>query len=156
MTSNKLAFKNGVILSGEEGMEPLRGHILFTSGDRIEAIRPDGADTTGYQVIDLAGAALMPGLINLHVHIPATGKPKKKQTDAKKAVKLLTSNALLRKVCFSMCAKYVRPQLLSGVTTIRAVGGVQDMDSRLRDEIAALGWTVKDSREGQSVAPAST
>ncbi|MCR5576556.1 MAG: amidohydrolase family protein [Oscillospiraceae bacterium] len=137
MKNSKLAFINGVILSGEEGMEPLRGHILFTNGDRIEAIRPDGADTAGYQVIDLAGAALMPGLINLHVHIPATGKPKKKQTDAKKLVKLLTSNALMRKICYGMCGKYVRPQLLSGVTTIRAVGGVQDMDSRLRDEIAA-------------------
>ena len=137
MTNNKLAFCNGLILTGEEGMEPIRGHILFTNGDRIEAIRPDGADTGGYQVIDLAGAAVMPGLINLHVHIPATGKPKKKQSDAKKLVKLLTSNALMRSICYGMCAKYVRPQLLSGVTTIRAVGGVQDMDSRLRDEIAA-------------------
>ena len=137
MKHNKFAFKNGVILTGEEGMEPIRGQILFTNGDRIEAIRPDGASTKGYEVIDLAGAAIMPGLINLHVHIPATGKPKKKQTDAKKLVKLLTSNALMRKLCYSMCAKYVKPQLLSGVTTIRAVGGVQDMDSRLRDEIAA-------------------
>lgn len=137
MKHSKLAFTNGVILTGEEDMQPIRGRILFTNGDRIEAIRPDGASTAGYEVIDLAGAAIMPGLVNLHVHIPATGKPKKKQTDAKKLVRLLTSNALMRRLCYGMCAKYVKPQLLSGVTTIRAVGGVQDMDSRLRDEIAA-------------------
>ena len=137
MKKNRYAFTNGLILTGEEGMEPIRGQILFTDGDRIEALRPDGASTDGYEVIDLAGAAIMPGLINLHVHIPATGKPKKKQTDAKKLVRILTANALLRSVCYGMCAKYVKPQLLSGVTTIRAVGGVQDMDSRLRDEIAA-------------------
>lgn len=137
MKKNRYAFTNGLILTGEEGMEPIRGQILFTDGDRIEALRPDGASTDGYEVIDLAGAAIMPGLINLHVHIPATGKPKKKQTDAKKLVRILTANALLRSVCYSMCAKYVKPQLLSGVTTIRAVGGVQDMDSRLRDDIAA-------------------
>ena len=137
MRKNKYAFCNGIILTGEEGMEPIRGQILFTDGDRIEGMRPAGSSTEGYEVIDLAGAAMLPGLINLHVHIPATGKPKKKQTDAKKLVRLLTSNNLLRRVCYSMCAKYVRPQLLSGVTTIRSVGGVEDMYSRLRDEIAA-------------------
>ena len=137
MKTNKYAFINGIILTGEEGMEPIRGQILFTDGDRIEGLRADGASTDGYEVIDLAGAAIMPGLINLHVHIPATGKPKKKQTDARKLVRILTSNALLRRVCYSMCASYVKPQLLSGVTTIRSVGGVQDVDSRLRDDIAA-------------------
>ena len=137
MSRRGIAFINGVILSGEENMTPLKGQTLFTEGDKILDIRPAGASTEGYETVDLNGAYLMPGLINLHVHIPATGKPKKKQTDAKKLVRILTSNALLRRVCYTMCASYVKPQLLSGVTTIRAVGGVQDIDSRLRDEIAA-------------------
>ena len=137
MKSNRLAFINGLLLTGEENMTPITGHTLFVEGDRILDIRPDGASTDGYEVVDLNGACLMPGLINLHVHIPATGKPKKKQTDAKKLVRILTSNALMRRICYTMCASYVKPQLLSGVTTIRAVGGVQNIDSRLRDEIAA-------------------
>ena len=137
MANNRLAFINGIILTGEENMTPIRNHILFTENDRIQAISPAQVSTEGFEVIDLKGAYLMPGMINLHVHIPATGKPKKKQTDARKLVRLLTSTALLRKVCYRMCASYVLPELLSGVTTIRAVGGVLDFDSRLRDDINA-------------------
>ena len=136
-TSSRTAYVNAVILTGEPEMTPLTGHILFTAGDRILDIRPESASTEGFDIVDLNGAYLMPGLINLHVHIPATGKPKKKQTDARKLVRILTSNALLRRVCYELCAEYVKPQLLSGVTTIRTVGGVLDIDSRLRDEIAA-------------------
>ncbi len=135
--NNKIAYINGVLLSGEQDMQPVSGQILFTEGDRIEKILPDGAETAGYEIVDLNGAFLMPGLVNLHVHIPATGAPKKKQSDPKKLVRLLTSNALMRKICYLMCGKYVLPELLSGVTTLRSVGGVQDIDSRLRDEIAA-------------------
>ncbi len=137
MKNSRIAFKNSVILTGEDNMTPVTGHTLFIEDGRILDLRPADAPTDGFTVVDLNGSFLMPGLINLHVHIPATGKPKKKQTDAKKLVRILTSNALLRRVCYSMCASYVKPQLLSGVTTIRSVGGVQDVDSRLRDEIAA-------------------
>ena len=135
--NNKTAYINGILLSGEKDMQPVSGQILFTEYEQIEKILPDGADTDGYEIVDLNGAYLMPGLVNLHVHIPATGAPKKKQTDPKKLVRLLTSNALMRKICYLMCGKYVLPELLSGVTTLRSVGGVQDIDSRLRDEIAA-------------------
>ena len=33
MSDNKLAFINGIILTGEKDMEPLKGHTLFTEGD---------------------------------------------------------------------------------------------------------------------------
>ncbi len=135
--NNKTAYINGILLSGERDMQPVSGMTLFTEGDRITAIRPAGSETDGCEIVDLNGAYLMPGLINLHVHIPATGKPKKKQSDPKKLVRLLTGTALMRRICFSMCGKYVLPELLSGVTTIRSVGGVLDFDARLRDEIAA-------------------
>lgn len=79
----------------------------------------------------------MPGLINLHVHLPASGKPKKKQSDPKKLVKLMTSNNLLRNVMIKLCEKYAQTQLLSGVTMIRTVGGVENVDTLIRDRIAA-------------------
>ncbi len=135
--NNKTAYINGILLSGEKDMKPVSGMILFTEGDRITAILPDDTETEGCEIIDLNGAYLMPGLINLHVHIPATGKPKKKQSDPKKLVRLLTGTALMRRVCYAMCGKYVLPELLSGVTTLRSVGGVLDFDARLRDDIAA-------------------
>ena len=137
MENKRKAYINAVILTGEKDMKPLHDHILFTDGDRILAIKPASASTEGFETVDLKGGYLMPGLINLHVHIPGTGKPKKKQTDARKLVRILTSTALLRKVCYRMCAGYIMPELYSGVTTLRAVGGVLDIDSRLRDEIAS-------------------
>ena len=79
----------------------------------------------------------MPGLINLHVHLPADGKPKNKPTDPRKMVKLITSNALLCKVGIALCEKYARTQLMSGVTTIRTVGGVLGWDSLIRDRVRA-------------------
>ena len=137
MKKSRIAFKNGVILTGEDTMSPITGHTLLIEDGKILELRPADRPTDGFEAVDLNGAFLMPGMINLHVHIPATGKPKKKQTDARKLVRILTSNALLRCVCYNMCASYVKPQLFSGVTTIRSVGGVQNVDSRLRDEIAA-------------------
>ena len=137
MKTNKTAYINGVILNGEADMQPQEGMVLFTEGDRITAIWPQGADTKGCEVIDLGGAYILPGLINLHVHIPGSGKPKKKQTDVKKVVRLITSNRLTRKIGYQMCAGYVKIALMSGVTTLRSVGGLLDFDSRLRDDIAA-------------------
>ena len=113
-------------------MEPQEGKVIFTDGSKIEKI----ADRTAaeeklkeYEIVDLGGKYIMPGLINLHVHLPATGKPKKKETDNVKLVKLITSNSLFRKIGLKICEGTARTQLLSGVTTIRTVGGVADFDT---------------------------
>ncbi len=79
----------------------------------------------------------MPGLINLHIHLPSSGKPSKKQTDAAKLVKLLTSTALSRKIAQTICEGNAKMQLMSGVTTVRTVGGITNFDTRIRDRILA-------------------
>ncbi len=135
----KYALINGIILDGAEQMQPRPGQTLLINGDRIEAIVPAGTDPSGYEKIDLAGGYVMPGLINLHVHLPASGRPTVKQKDNKKLVRLMTSNALLRAVTFRVCAGYAKTELLSGVTTLRSVGGIQAVDSRLRDKILSGG-----------------
>lgn len=61
----------------------------------------------GYQQVDLNGRYIMPGLINMHLHLPASGRPKKKEEDNVKKVRLLTGNAAfqanyqidVRKIC---------------------------------------------------------
>ncbi len=137
----KHAYINGMILDGSKEMEPQQGKVILTDGEKIEAIvekeKIKDKNLSGYEIIDLAGSYIMPGLINLHLHLPATGKPKKKQQDPVKLVKLLTSNALFRKVAMQVCAASAKTQLLSGVTTIRTVGGVLDFDSKIRDQIKA-------------------
>lgn len=133
----KTALTNGIILDGSEQMQPIMGKTVLIDGDRIADIIDGNDIPEGYTVFDLQGGYLMPGLINLHVHLPASGKPKKKPTDPKKLVKLVLSTRLTRKYIEAVCASAAKTQLYSGVTTIRTVGGVESYDTKLRDEIAA-------------------
>ena len=133
----KYAFTNGIILDGTKDMQPVRGKIIITDGDKIVDIADKGADVSDCKVVDLAGKYIMPGLINMHVHLPATGKLEKKPKDTKKIVKMITSNGLMRKIGINMCKGYAKTELYSGVTTIRTVGGVADFDTKVRDLIEA-------------------
>ena len=71
----KYALVNGHVLDGtldEQGQMAPRDAAVFVSGDRIVAVGslpPDGA--ADYEVIDLKGAWVAPGLVNLHAHLPA-------------------------------------------------------------------------------------
>ena len=47
------------------------------------------------------------------------------------------SSGLTRAIAYNMVAGFAKEELLSGVTTIRTVGGLENFDTRLRDEIAA-------------------
>lgn len=132
----KYAYINGVLLDGSADMQPQRGLVLRTDGERILDIVPEGTDLAGFETIDLRGGYLMPGLINLHVHLPASGSPKK-QGNPRKLVKFMTSMALTRRIALALCENYAVTQLMSGVTTIRTVGGIADIDTRLRGRIAA-------------------
>ena len=133
----KYAYINGIILDGSENMEPVEGEVILTDGEKIEKIisAEEFEALSGYEKIDLKGKYIMPGLINLHLHLPSSGKPKKKESDPVKLVKLITSNGLFRKIGIKICADAAKTQLLSGVTTIRTSGGVANFDSQIRDKI---------------------
>ena len=130
-----IAYTNGIILDGTEHMTPQSGKAILTEGGVITDIVPDTAIPSGYEKIDLGGKYILPGLINLHVHLAGSGKPKKKQSDPVKLVRLITSNAIMRHIGKKMVAGYAKTQLLSGVTTIRTVGGIADFDTFVRDKI---------------------
>ena len=55
--STRTAYINGIILTGEKDMTPIKDMILFTDGDKIEGIKHEGASTDGCRVIDLNGPA---------------------------------------------------------------------------------------------------
>lgn len=132
----KYVFTNGIVLDGSRYMEPLKDLAVFVNGNKIEKIVPTkDAITEGYEVIDITGKYLLPGLINLHVHLPSSGKPKKKATDPVKLVRIMIKNGLTRWILYRICASMAKTQMMSGVTTIRTVGGVIDVDSKLRDGI---------------------
>ena len=134
---SKFALYNGYLLDGTRNMTPQKGLAVLVENGKIRGVVADTAIPKGFPKIDLEGQYLLPGLINLHVHLAGSGKPKKKQTDPIKAVKLVTANAWTKKLGMALVAGYARQQLRSGVTTIRTVGGILDFDSRLRDAINA-------------------
>ena len=130
------------LLNGHADMEPVDGKAVVVENGLISAVTDEASLPSDLEKIDLGGRYLLPGLINLHVHLPAGGKPSKKPVNYEKVAKLLKFGAA-RAVVRRMCAGYARQQLFSGTTTIRAVGGVLDFDTRLRDAI----------RDGKTVGP---
>ena len=133
----KYALTNCVLLDGSEHMVPQTGKALCIDGEKISEIVDAQHIPAGYEAVDLGGKYVLPGLINMHVHLPASGKPKKKASDPKKLVKLITSCALTNRIGVNMCEGYAKTELLSGVTTIRTVSGVADYDTKIRDLAAA-------------------
>lgn len=130
-------YLHATLLDGSATMIPQENVTVVTENGRIVSVSSDETAPRDGEIIDLGGRYLMPGLINLHVHLPGSGFPKKKQQDSTKAVKLVMSNALTRRVGLAMCEGFARTELLSGVTTIRTVGGLGDFDTRIRDRIEA-------------------
>ena len=133
----KYALTNGVILDGSKDMRPQTGKTVLIDGGKIAAIVPESADISGCTAIDLKGKYLMPGLINMHVHLAGNGKPQKKQRDNEALVKKIMATGLTRAVAYKMVRDFAKLEVLSGVTTIRTVGGLGNFDTRLRDDIAA-------------------
>ena len=131
------AFINGKILDGTKDMEIQEGLCILTDGKHIVDIVSSDSDLTGYEKIDLQGKYILPGLINMHVHLAGNGKPQKKQRDNEKLVRTIMSSALTKAVAYKMVCGFAKDELLSGVTTIRTVGGLGNFDTKLRDEIAA-------------------
>ena len=146
----KYAIINGKILNGKKDMSAEEGLCVFVDGEKISKILPlREANTEGYKIIDLNGKYLMPGLINMHVHLAGNGKPQKKQRDNEKLVKTIMSTALTRSIAYKMVSGFAKTELMSGVTTIRTVGGLADFDTKLRDDI------LKDKKAGPRIIAAN-
>lgn len=150
----KYAYINGKILDGDKDMQVKEGMAILTDGEKITGIEKEIPSAADIKVIDLGGRYIMPGLINMHVHLAGNGKPQKKQRDNEKLVKTLMGTALSRAVTYKIVSDFAKTELLSGVTTIRTVGGLGDFDTRLRDEVAAgkkTGPRILATNEGISV-----
>ena len=148
------AYLNGHILNGTAEMQVQDGLAVLTEREKIVGLVPAGEVPEGYAPVDLDGRYLLPGLINMHVHLAGNGKPQKKQRDNAKLVELLMGSSLLKAAAYRMVAGFAKIEVMSGVTTIRTVGGLGDFDTRLRDEISAgkrVGPRILAANEGISV-----
>lgn len=141
-------------------MQVQEGQVILVENERITELLPAeeagkrNLKASGYEEIDLQGKYILPGLINMHVHLAGNGKPQKKQRDNEALVKKIMSNGLTKAIAYHMVCGFAKDELYSGVTTIRTVGGLGDFDTRLRDDIAAgkkPGPRILAANEGISV-----
>jgi imidazolonepropionase-like amidohydrolase len=106
--------------------EPKRNGVILVAGDRIHAIGnaeleiPDGVPVR-------EAACVVPGLINAHVHLEMSGESQSM------SVFVLTTPVQRTLVA----AANARKTLLSGVTTVRDLGGTENIAIEVRDAVAA-------------------
>ena len=136
----KIAFTNCTILDGTKDMSPIENAVIVVEDSKILSINTNNQASSDASVVNLNGCFLMPGLINLHVHLPSSGKPKgtsdsDSDNDNTNKILKLMKHSIIRKIIERMCYKYAKMELLSGVTTIRTVGGLANIDSNIRNDI---------------------
>ena len=129
----KIALTNVNIITGRLEDEVLRNKIVIIKNNKIIDI----CDTLDEKMkcINMHNRYLMPGLINMHVHLPGSGKSNGSKKQTKESVNRLMNNPITRKIAYMLCAKYAKTELLSGVTTIRTVGGLRNFDTSIGLEI---------------------
>jgi imidazolonepropionase-like amidohydrolase len=127
-----------LLLTGGKVLDPageklLDGRDVLIAGGKIESIAPAGSTKppAGAVLIDLGGATLIPGLIDLHSHLllhPYNETPWDDQV-LKESLELRTIRGVLA----------ARATLEAGFTTVRDLGteGAGFADVALRDAVAA-------------------
>jgi imidazolonepropionase-like amidohydrolase len=113
-SSPTLAIVGGRVIDGYGG-PPIENGVVLIAGDRISAIGREGAVTvpSGVTVIDANGMTVMPGLIDMHVHLQILGHGDYKRWDdlyGKRNGDLV----------MPLAAKQL---LMAGVTSARDLGG---------------------------------
>lgn len=64
---NKIAFRGGFLIDGT-GAEPVKNSLVLVEDDKITYAGPDKEIKADYQVKDIKGKTIMPGLIDSHLH----------------------------------------------------------------------------------------
>lgn len=67
-----VAVRAARLIDGKGGA-PIERAVVLLQGDRITAVGSGLAIPAGARVVDLGGATLLPGLIDLHTHLTSTG-----------------------------------------------------------------------------------
>ena len=108
------------------GGAPARGFVVIEKNEIVEAGKgPGPSRKKGYEVIDLEGRCLLPGMIDCHVHLCIDGSADPMQSVQKDSAAMITLKA----------ARHAHLSLLAGVTTVRDLGSANGISGSLRDAI---------------------
>src|SRR5512143_724188 len=98
--------------------------VVLIDGDTITAVGSRLAVPAGYQVIDLGGATLLPGMIDVHTHLTSQQTEYYEGLFRRSPIDVaITANVNARKT------------LEAGFTTVRDVGAPEYVDVALRNAI---------------------
>lgn len=122
-----LALVGGQVLDGYGG-PPIRDGVVLIAGERIVAVGPKSeiAVPSGAEVISTEGMTVLPGLMDMHVHLMILGHADYKHWDTKYIPRF-------RDEIMPIAAKQL---LMSGVTTVRDLGARLEDILPVRDRIA--------------------
>ena len=132
-------------LIAEPGRAPLRNATVVIRGRKIAEVRPGFADVPGAEVIDLRTATVMPGFIDMHVHM--RGLDDRIQARLQQSVRDNEDEAYTAQI-------NARRTLLAGFTTVRDLGNNPRLIFSLRDAINQgmfAGPTIVAAGQGISV-----
>ncbi len=121
---SRLAVRAAKLIDGRGGA-PLLGAVVLIEGERITAVGSGLPIPAGTRVLDLGGATLLPGLIDMHVHLTARADRHGYRALAASLPKQTLDGAANARIT-----------LLAGFTTVRNVGADGFSDVALRDAIA--------------------
>jgi imidazolonepropionase-like amidohydrolase len=128
----ELLLAGGRVIHGDPSVAPRLADVLLRDG-RIAAIGAPGTlgsagsgpgDAT--QVLDLTGCTVLPGLIDLHVHLEYTGEPRSDEIAAADSPQRLVARMI------GLAQRHLR----AGVTTVRDLGATEPGIFVVRDAIA--------------------
>jgi len=121
--------KDAILIDGT-GRQPLENSLVIIedgtisyAGDGEKVRLPESAD-----IIDLAGKTVIPGLIDIHIHMDLHGM-----------ADTYAENLVEDKLRAIRTAREMRDTLLSGITTVRNCGSVNFIDIAVKEAIA-VGW----------------
>ena len=135
--------RGGLLLTQEPAQPVLAGDVLVTQ-DRLQALGEVPADAVpaGVQVLDVRGCAVLPGLVQAHVHLCQTlcrGSADDLPLLAWLRERLFPYESALREDDLTLAAQLATAELLlSGTTTILDMGTVRHQDA-LFAAVAATG-----------------
>jgi imidazolonepropionase-like amidohydrolase len=121
-----LALVGGQVIDGYEG-PPIPDGVVLIAGERIVAVGPrsEVAVPPGTTVIDTAGMSVLPGLMDMHVHLMILGHSDYEYWDT-------TYMSRFRDLIMPIAAKQL---LMSGVTTVRDLGAPLEDSLEIRRRI---------------------
>lgn len=124
-----LAIRAGRLIDGT-GAPPRRNALILIEKNRIDVVasRDDASVPAGYDLIDASRSTVLPGLIDCHVHLVASGDPRDGFFGVTELAKSIPTTTLA-------CYQNALRDLEAGWTTVRDAASRYYADVAVRDAI---------------------